>query len=89
MVNDPLGSDFYRPKFDEGYLRARKFESENRWEVDDRSWMRYTFGSGSFSRTGTDSTVFTSQDAAGHCWFTTSWALTSIEDANHTRRIKR
>ena len=50
LVNDPPGSDFYRPKVEEGYLRAQKFPAENRWEVVDRSGLKYSFGDGGAAR---------------------------------------
>jgi hypothetical protein len=81
LSNDPLGSNDYRPIVEESYLRARKFPAENRWEVYDRSGMKYVFGDSAAARAWTGADVFM-QQAGSACQYTGSWALTRVVDPN-------
>jgi hypothetical protein len=83
LVADPPGSDTYRPKIEENYLRATKYVAQNLWVVYDRSGMRYEFGSDDYSRLKTSSSApFMEAPGAGFCEFTTAWALTRMQDPN-------
>ena len=82
LVNDPPGSDTYLPRYQEGYLQARKFPGANYWEVTDRGGIRYLFGQVPAARAGTDVNSFLALDASGVCRFTTLWVLTHLEDPN-------
>ena len=81
LVNDPPNSNYYRPKVEQAYLRAEKFESLNKWEVYDRAGNKYTFGEGSWDRVGSGS-AFMTLNPDGTCLMTTTWALNHIEDPN-------
>lgn len=79
LINDPPNSETYLPRYQEGYVSVKKFESSNRWEAIDRSGIRYVFGETVASRTGTDTGTFLTEDN-GYCRFTTVWNLNRIED---------
>jgi Salmonella virulence plasmid 65kDa B protein len=82
LVNEP-GTNYYRPRIEQSYVRAEKFEAENKWVVHDRSGIKYIFGDLYSARAGTDPNFFEMQDpTTGFCHFTTTWALTSVEDPN-------
>lgn len=85
LVNDPPGTNDYRPKIDQGFLIATKNTATNSWVVRDRGGLTYRFGTDTTQRTGTDTGVFLTVDVNNFCRFTTSWALASIEDRHGNR----
>lgn len=74
LVADPPtpAQTTYRPKVEESYLEAQRDTSANKWVVYDRSGMKYTFGDAATARVV----------STAPCAFTTSWALTAVEDPN-------
>lgn len=82
LVNDPPGSNTYRPKAEEAYVKAELDTSTNSWVVYDRAGMRYEFGKSSLSRIGTNSSAFSHTEPDGTCTFTSAWALTNMRDPN-------
>lgn len=82
LVNDPPGSNEYRPAFEESYLLVEKLAASNQWVAHDRNGLRYVFGATPSARIGTDTSTFMTEDGDGHCRFTTAWALTHVEDPN-------
>lgn len=82
LVNDPPGSDEYRPAFEESYLLVEKLRASNQWVVHDRNGLRYVFGAVPSARIGTDTSTFMTEESDGDCRFTTAWGLTHVEDPN-------
>ncbi len=80
LVNDPPGSNFYRPAIEQSWIQAEKIEGQNEWIVHDRSGMKYVFGGTAV--VGTDTSAFMTMDADGYCRFTSAWGLTHVEDPN-------
>ncbi len=83
LVRESANSAYYRPRVEQAWVRAQRFEAENRWEVVDRSGRRYTFGDVDAARiaTGTPA-VFLAEQPDGSCALTAQWALTRVEDPN-------
>lgn len=85
LANDPPGTDTYRARFDDGFVEAIRFEGQNRWEVLDRTGMKYVFGATPSARAGTDIDQFMVLDGSQFCRFTSVWALSSVEDTHGNR----
>src|SRR5262249_4558887 len=83
LVREAPGSNYYRPKVEQAYVRAELLRTQNSWVVTDRSGLKYTFGDVDSARVG-NSTPLTllGTAAAGTCQLTALWALTRIEDPN-------
>jgi hypothetical protein len=73
LIAESPGSNYYRPKIEEAYLRAQKSTASNSWVLYDRSGLKYVFGDQAAARTGSGTSQFLT---------TVSWALTRIEDPN-------
>lgn len=80
LVREAAGSNYYRAKVEQDYLRAQRFDSQNYWVVVDRSGLRYTFGNVDAARVGNSTPLtFLAVTADGTCRLTNTWALTKIE----------
>ncbi len=83
LVEDPPGSNLYRPVVEEAWLEAEFEPTSNSWTVRDRAGLRYTFGDHSSARVSTapDGPAL-ALNPDGSCAITSSWMLTHIEDTN-------
>jgi len=83
LVREAPGSNFYRPKVEQAYVRAELLRTQNSWVVFDRSGLKYTFGDVDSARVGNSTPLTLLATAAdGSCQLTTLWALTRVEDPN-------
>lgn len=78
LVNE--GGSTYRPVVEDTYIQATKFFSENKWEVVDRSGMKYVFGNVPEAHMIVGADVFMNNVTG--CKYTAAWYVTHIEDPN-------
>lgn len=71
------------PAIEESFLRIQYTNTNNQWDVWDKSGLHYVFGLTSDARSGSDtSSLFTAGSSGADCTYTYSWGLSKIEDPN-------